>query len=214
MNRRMLMLLAVLGALLALNLLDDTQAGGVIDVVAPVVRQAAGDARMTPPASSSAGTTSAAPGLVALAPASAGLPAAIDADPFAMPTPTPTPTPRPVAAPVKAASAPPPPPPPAPPPPPEPAPPLQVIGFWQQEGQGYVLIAGPGGVARARPGDVVFAEFVVEQLQSGRVALRRQRDQRRFELAAPALPPGMAVAAHTPPQKAPATAQVSQGEKD
>lgn len=89
-----------------------------------------------------------------------------------------------------------------------------MIGFWQQEGQGYVLIAGPSGVARARPGDVVFAEFVVEQLQSGRVALRRQRDQRRFELAAPALPPGMAVAAHTPPQKAPATAQVSQGEKD
>ena len=106
--------------------------------------------------------------------------------------------------------------------PPEPAPPLQVIGFWQQEGQGYVLIAGPGGVARARPGDVVFAEFVVEQLQSGRVALRRQRDQRRFELAAPALPPGMTVAAqpaahtppHTPPQKAPVTTQVSQGEKD
>ena len=209
MNRRLLVMLLVLAGLVALNVLDGAPAG-VAEVVAPV-QQFASASPPVPPASAVA-----APPVQAAQ--EAGLPAPIGNDPFA--TPTPVPTPAPVVRPVKATPAPTPPPPPSPPPPPpEPPPPLTVIGYWVEGGQGHVLIAGPSGVARARPGDVVFAEYKVEQVQSGRVTLRRQRDERRVDLAAPALPPGMPVLQHTaapaaPPGQAVSTAQTHQGEKD
>lgn len=213
MNRRLLVMLLVLAGVAALNVLDGAPAG-VAEVVAPVQRLAAA----SPSPVLSASASAAAAPLLHPAVREAGLPAAIGADPFAVPTPPPPPpTPKPVVQPVKATPVPTPPPP--PPPPPEPPPPLTVIGYWLEDGQGHALIAGPSGVVRARPGDVVFAEYKVEQVQSGRVTLRRQRDERRVELAAPALPPGMPVPQHTaapaaPPNSPASTAQTHQGEKD
>lgn len=205
MNRRLLILTAVLAGLVALNVLEETPAS-VAEVVAPVARHAAA-LLPTQPAS--------AVGALHDRAMQSGLPVAIDTDPFAgLP---PTPIPKPIVVPIMKATPVPTPPPP-PPPPPEPAPPLSVIGYWLEEGQGHVLISGPSGVTRARPGEVVFAEYMVEQVQSGRVTLRRQRDERRIELVAPALPPGMTAqslpAPRTTPQKAPVTAQAPQGEKD
>lgn len=75
-----------------------------------------------------------------------------------------------------------------PPPPPEPAPPLQVIGTWQDGPKLAVFLSGPSGTLLAHAGDMLLSDYKVQGITAQQLSLLHTSTQKVWSLPIPAPP--------------------------
>lgn len=193
---RLVVLVVLMVALLALRWWVPTESGAATVVAQAIDRSAVAAARHAP-GDMRANTSVTGPDAKVVLPAdlAAGTRESESGEPgnaFAVRAPPAPPVP--VAPPPPRAPPSPPPfvgpllPPPEPPPPPPPPPPLQVIGSWRDDQGSSVFIAGPSGVLQGRAGDVLLAEYRITQITPQQVMLKHLPSNRDIPLAVPSAP--------------------------
>lgn len=187
MNRRLVGLIVLLGALVVLKTIDVDSPGTPTKLVAAVERRPTPASVVRPHAGRAEALGNADGDAAEPTVEASGLPWPVERDPF-RPDPPPPPAP-PRIAPVVATPAPPPPAPPAALPPRPPTPRPTVFGLWRDESSGVrAMMATPNGVVVAAVGDSVMSLKVVSIDATG-VALVDPSSAERMILSVPALPP-------------------------